>query len=52
MIAIVVYSFIGRPALPILMLSRVVLIPVIAGLAYEVIRFAARHMDKAGCGSR
>jgi uncharacterized protein YqhQ len=24
--------------------SRIVLIPVIAGLAYEVIRFAARHM--------
>ena len=45
-IAIVVYSVVGRPALPILVLSRVLLIPVIAGLAYEVIRFAARHMDK------
>jgi uncharacterized protein YqhQ len=45
-IAIVVYSLIGRPALPYLVLSRIVLIPVIAGLAYEVIRFAARHMDK------
>jgi Predicted metal-dependent enzyme len=44
--AIVVYSIIGRPALPYLILSRVILIPVIAGLAYEVIRFAARHMDK------
>ena len=44
--AIVVYSFIGRPALPYLILSRIVLIPVIAGLAYEVIRFAARHMDR------
>ena len=44
--AIIVYSLIGRPALPMLVLSRVVLIPVIAGLAYEVIRFAARHMDK------
>ena len=43
--AIVVYSIIGRPALPYLILSRIVLIPVIAGLAYEVIRFAARHMD-------
>ena len=45
--AIVVYSFIGRPALPILVLSRVILIPVIAGLAYEVIRFAAKRMDRA-----
>ena len=44
--AIVVYSVIGRPALPYLILSRIILIPVIAGLAYEVIRFAARHMDK------
>ena len=44
--AIVVYSIIGRPALPYLILSRIVLIPVIAGLAYELIRFAARHMDR------
>ncbi|MGZ6907610.1 MAG: DUF1385 domain-containing protein [Acidimicrobiia bacterium] len=45
-LAIVVYSLIGRPALPYLILSRVVLIPVIAGIAYELIRLAARHMDK------
>jgi len=45
-IAIVVYSLIGRPALPYLILSRIVLIPVIAGVAYELIRLAARHMDK------
>jgi uncharacterized protein YqhQ len=30
----------------IMILSRVVLIPLIAGLSYEVIRFAAKHMDK------
>jgi uncharacterized protein YqhQ len=45
-VTIFVYSFVGRPALPLLVLSRIVLIPVVAGLAYEVIRFAARHMDK------
>jgi len=45
-IAIVAYSLIGRPSLPYLVLSRVILIPVIAGLAYELIRFAARHMDR------
>src|SRR5262249_55462931 len=45
-VTIVVYSFIGRPALPVLLLSRVVLIPLIAGLSYEIIRWAARHMDK------
>ena len=43
---IVVYSFVGRPSLPWLIASRILLIPLIAGLAYEVIRFSARHMDK------
>jgi uncharacterized protein YqhQ len=45
-IAIIVYSVIGKPPLPILVLSRIILIPIIAGLAYELIRFSARHMDK------
>jgi uncharacterized protein YqhQ len=45
-IAIVVYSVIGRPPIPILILSRLILIPIIAGIAYEVIRFAAKRMDK------
>ena len=45
-LAILAHSLIGRPALPYLILSRVVLIPVIAGVAYELIRFAAGHMDK------
>ncbi len=46
-VTIVVYSFVGRPDLPLLLASRILLIPLIAGLAYEVIRFAARHMDRA-----
>jgi len=29
--------------------ARIVFIPLIAGLAYEVIRFSARHLDKALC---
>jgi len=41
---IVVYSFVGRPSLPWLIASRIILIPLIAGLAYEVIRFSAGHM--------
>jgi uncharacterized protein YqhQ len=45
-IAILVYSVVGSPALPYLIASRVLLVPVIAGLAYEVIRFAAGHMDR------
>jgi uncharacterized protein YqhQ len=44
-VTIVVYSFVGRPALPLLIASRVVLIPFIAGLSYELIRYAAKHMQ-------
>ena len=43
-VSIVVFSFFGKPSLPVLILSRIVLIPVVAALAYEVIRFAAGHM--------
>ena len=45
-VTIFVYSFVGRPALPILILSRIVLIPLVASISYELIRYAARHMDK------
>lgn len=38
-----VFGLVGRPALPLLLASRIVLIPVIAMLAYEFIRFAGRH---------
>ena len=42
-IAIVVFSLIGRPSLWIMVLSRVILIPVIAALGYEFIYFGANH---------
>jgi len=37
------------PPMPIYLrvLSRIVFLPVVAGIAYEVIRFTARHQDKA-----
>jgi uncharacterized protein YqhQ len=44
-IAVVVFSFVGRPALWLMVLFRVVLIPVIAALAYEFIYFGARHYN-------
>ena len=44
-IAIFVFAFIGQPSWPWLIASRILLLPVIAGLAYEVIRFAGRHTD-------
>ncbi|NDJ86974.1 MAG: DUF1385 domain-containing protein [Chloroflexi bacterium] len=45
-LSILVYTLIGRPDnIAILILSRVAVIPVIAGLAYELIRFTARHQN-------
>lgn len=42
-ISILVFALLGRPALWLRLLSRVLFIPVIAGLSYEAIRFSAAH---------
>ena len=42
-IAIFVFAFFGQPDWYWLILSRIALLPVIAGIAYELIRFAGRH---------
>jgi uncharacterized protein YqhQ len=44
-IAIIVFALVGLPSLGMLVLSRILLIPVIAGLSYEVIYFTANHAD-------
>jgi uncharacterized protein YqhQ len=44
-IAIFVFAFFGRPAWYWLIGTRILLLPVIAGIAYELIRFAGRHTD-------
>jgi uncharacterized protein YqhQ len=44
-IAIFVFAFVGRPEWYWLVTSRIVLLPVIAGLAYEVIRYAGMHQS-------
>jgi uncharacterized protein YqhQ len=44
-IAIFVFAFLGRPPLPWLIASRILLLPLIAGLAYELIRFAGKHSE-------
>lgn len=41
--SLIVFTLIGRPAWPILIASRVVLIPAIAGVAYEVLKFSGLH---------
>ncbi len=42
-LAIFVFAFFGRPVWYWLIASRILLLPLIAGLAYELIRFSGRH---------
>ena len=42
-VAIFVFAFFGRPEWYWLVLSRIAALPLIAGIAYEIIRFAGRH---------
>jgi len=44
-IAIIIFSFIGRDILWLMIVSRIVLIPVIMGIGYEIIYFGARHTN-------
>src|SRR4029453_4237228 len=44
-IAIFVFAFVGQPVWYWLIASRILLLPVIAGIAYELIRFAGRTPD-------
>jgi uncharacterized protein YqhQ len=42
-VSVFVYALLGRPVWYWLIISRIVLLPVIAGIAYELIRFAGNH---------
>jgi len=44
-IAILVFSLAGNPALWLKILSRLLLLPVVAGVSYEFLRFTGRHFD-------
>ncbi len=44
-ISIFVFSLLGRPGLVMRIVSRVLLIPLVAGLAYEAIKFLSRYQD-------
>jgi len=46
-LSIVLFSVIKSPTWWVNVVLRVVLIPVIAGISYEIIRFGARHLDSA-----
>jgi uncharacterized protein YqhQ len=44
-ISTLVHSLMGRPPFLLLVLTRLLMLPLIAGIAYEFIRFAAKNMD-------
>ena len=44
-ISVLVFALLGRPNILVRLGSRIVLIPVIVGIAYEYIRFTAKHMS-------
>jgi uncharacterized protein YqhQ len=44
-ISIFVFALVGDPAWWVKLLSRILLIPVIAGIAYEFLKFSAAHQD-------
>ncbi|MEE0548261.1 MAG: DUF1385 domain-containing protein [Peptococcaceae bacterium] len=46
-ISIFVFALVGVENFAWRLLSRVILLPVIAGVSYEVLRFCGKHMDKA-----
>jgi uncharacterized protein YqhQ len=46
LLSVVVFLAIGRPELPIRIASRIVLVPLIAGVAYEFLKFGGRHATR------
>ena len=47
LVSIFMFAFLGWPALWLRILSRVVMMPLVAGISYEIIRFAGNNCDKA-----
>jgi uncharacterized protein YqhQ len=47
LMAVFVFAFVGKPSLVWLVVSRIVGIPLIAGVSYELIKYAGRHKDGA-----
>lgn len=43
LISVLIFSLLGRPPMLLRILSRIVLIPVVAGLGYEAMKFGAAH---------
>lgn len=44
-VAIALFAMLGRPSIEVRILSRIALIPVIAAISYEIIRFSGAHQN-------
>jgi uncharacterized protein YqhQ len=44
-ISILIFALLGRPPMALRILSRVLFLPVVAGIAYEFIKFTSRHQQ-------
>jgi len=44
-ISVITFAFLGRPDLWLRLSSRIFLIPLIAGIAYEILRFTGKHSN-------
>ncbi len=45
-LSVLIFSLLGPLDLPVRLLTRILLIPVLAGVAYEYIRWTANHLDR------
>ncbi len=43
LLSILAFSLVGRQSIPVMILSRILLVPVIAAVGYELLKFGARH---------
>lgn len=44
-VAILVFSLVGNPPLLTKIISRILLLPVVAGISYEILQFSGKHID-------
>jgi len=47
-VSIFMFAFLGWPSLTYRILSRIILMPLVAGISYEIIRFAGKNFKKPG----
>lgn len=46
LVSVLVFTMVGRPSVPMAIISRVALVPVIAAVSYEFLRFTGAHSER------